>query len=237
VKAQINGLNSFNSSLYLSGLAPVLRHTPREEFHFFLTSPLCHHLSADDKVQVGDIIAIRDGDGDDVSAATHLTDSLVFEKRGTEPHSLYLVSLKGEVENRYQVAEKVHHFEVFHCDNFADYRKKQADKFGFLVALHEQINQVELEIASTLPVKTALSAAQAADLQARIKTLIGHYKDEKKKKVPANVDRSFLVEGLKIRLMGIAAHLKENSKSVSESDVEIKKPLIELIETSVPSAP
>ena len=43
----------------------------------------------------------------------------------------------------------------------------------------------------------------------------------------------FLLNALQFRLMGIAAHLKENSKSVVESEVEFKKPLIDMIDSVI----
>ncbi len=68
VKAQINGLNSWNLAMYVAQVSPVLRASSAEEFAFFMNSPLCKIIADAEEKQPMDIVALREEDNDEVSA-------------------------------------------------------------------------------------------------------------------------------------------------------------------------
>jgi hypothetical protein len=219
LKAQVNGLNGWNLGLFMSGIHPVLRTAPAEEFKFFMHSPLCHLLA--EAPQVGDILALRDADGDEVGATIYLSENLVFAKVGSKTHDMYLVQSKAPVE------AGTHHVDTYHCDSFETYLQEALANEPKLQAAHLQLTAIEKKLAHVLPVKVSINAAEELEIKTQVQGLIDLYFS---KLAQESSQAKFLHEALKVRLKGLAEHLKVNAKSVTSSEVETKQPIIEMIE-------
>lgn len=256
VKAQVNGLTGWNLALFMAGVHPVLRLAPAEEFHFFMNSPLCQHKKTEPSL--GDILATRDGDGDELGASIYLSENLVFTKLGPQTHEAYLVKIQDSSKH------EGHQLDTYQCDSFESYLAKVDASLVKLKNAHLQLSSIEHKLAHVLPVKVSITEAEELEIKTKIQELIEAYRAPdphpvqksatkakgRKAKIklelpvkitPEILQGQFLRDALRVRLMGLSEHLKANAKSVLSSELEVKKPLIEQIDgaflpTPVPSA-
>jgi hypothetical protein len=241
VKALVNGLNSWNMSLFATGVVPVLRYTSPDEFTFYLKSPLCRPLKSGEAIEPKDIGAIRDANGDEVHAFSTVSESLVFSKQSSRTLNHYLLETKSQELSQYPLSSTENKLEYFRCESLEHYLSrdlKVESKFQqTLKKAHQELTSVEKVLAHVLPVKISISDADSQDLKQRIEKLIRTYRSlaremSQKSKIAESADFAFMREAIKQRLLGILGHLRDNAKSVSVSEVQNKQPLIELIEES-----
>lgn len=209
VKALVNGLNDYNAALHVAGVVPVLRHSPLEEFSYFIHSPLCRKLETSENPQPRDIGTAFDSDGDIVGAVSFVRDGLVFTKMDPRTLQFYVTLDQDDYKKKIsQDEEKT--ISYYRCEPL---EKKHPAPW------QEELNQVENEIAHPLPVKVSMSADKSTILLERFRHLIAAYRQAS----------GFLQGALRARLIGIREHLRENAKSVSESEREAKAPIIEFL--------
>lgn len=133
-----NGPNSWNSSLVTAGILPHHRYTQKSEMNFWMNSPLCKERKAGEAAAPGDIIAIRDFNGDEKHGFVYLTNELSYSKAGFRKGTKYQLANPSEVYETFGVAkecEKVQgkpanteacpfYANVFKCDSIDEYLKK-----------------------------------------------------------------------------------------------------------------
>jgi hypothetical protein len=101
----VDGPNCWNASLVGAKILPHFRYTTPEEMHFWMESELCKKVSADEKPQAGDVIAIRNG-SEEFHGFIYLSDQLSFSKNGYSRHSKYKVQRMNIVYNVYDLKDR-----------------------------------------------------------------------------------------------------------------------------------
>jgi hypothetical protein len=133
-----NGPNSWNSSLVTAGILPHHRYTQKSEMSFWMNSPLCKERAADEAAAPGDIIAIRNFNGEEVHGFVNLTKELSYSKNGFRKGTKYQLANPAEIYETYGVSagcEKVFrkpadtnacpfYANVFKCDSMDEYLAK-----------------------------------------------------------------------------------------------------------------
>jgi len=110
-----DGPNCWNVSLVASGTLPALRHTRAEEFSYYLDSPYCRQLLANE-ITAGDLGVVRElkhGSLHEIHAYVHVSADLVFSKNGTGSDSRYLLQPQQEMERIYGGPER--EFSFYRC--------------------------------------------------------------------------------------------------------------------------
>lgn len=86
------GPNCWNTSLYTNKIVQYRRSVAPEEMTYWMSSPLCRELKANEKEQPGDIIAIRTGGSDapvEMHGFVYLTKDFSFSKSGFDTQFHY----------------------------------------------------------------------------------------------------------------------------------------------------
>jgi hypothetical protein len=100
---KISGPNCWNLALVMKGLVPALRYTSPNEMSYFMNSPLCKEVPANQPRQAGDVGAIRSKGPygkDEVHGFIYVSDKLAYSKNGFSRESPYALQ---SVDNVYKV--------------------------------------------------------------------------------------------------------------------------------------
>jgi len=86
-----HGPNCWNSALVVADIIPSLRYSTPEEMTFWMTSPLCSEVPAQEDPKPGDVIAIRKADNVEVHGFVYISPDLSYSKNGFNNASPYLL--------------------------------------------------------------------------------------------------------------------------------------------------
>jgi hypothetical protein len=81
-KPDFSGPNCWNLALVMKELVPFLRYSTPEEMSFYMAPPFCRQLGITEKIQPGDLGAIRAGDDSEVHGFIYVSDKIVYSKNG-----------------------------------------------------------------------------------------------------------------------------------------------------------
>lgn len=131
-----DGPNCWNGALVATKMLPNLRYTSDTEMAFWMSSPLCKERAANEKALPGDIIAIREKNGDEVHGFIHLTENLSFSKNGYRKGAPYSLQSPENVYTVYRVKKECQGVNgkpakgcslwsnIFACESITEYLKK-----------------------------------------------------------------------------------------------------------------
>lgn len=227
---EYTGPNCWNAALVIGKIVPELRYSDPSEMTFWLDSPLCRELPADEKSKAGDIVAVRDKDGVEQHAYIYVTEQIAFSKNGAENTAPYTLESPWNVLFRYDVREgcrKVLGDVDPRCPNYTNfYDCEPLDDFmsGLKTAptqkfqeTSSEVSDVEMQLSNLalhgdhkkylfFSTKQNPSALKAA-LTNRIAVLRMISEEEVKK--PHTADEEFLWKSLTVRLDSTAQQIKD----------------------------
>jgi hypothetical protein len=100
-----DGPNCWNAALVFAQIVPSFRHSSEAEISFWLSSPLCRELGAQEEPSPGDIVEIRQGNRTEIHGFIYLTPELALSKNGNKASSPYYLQTPEEVFGVYSVPE------------------------------------------------------------------------------------------------------------------------------------
>lgn len=179
-----NGPNSWNSSLVSAGVLPHHRYTQKNEMSFWMNSPLCKERSAGEPSAPGDIIAIRNFNGEEVHGFVHLTNELSYSKNGFRKGTKYQMANPTEIFETYGVSkscEKVYkkpvntdacpfYANVFKCDSMDEYLKKNPMHDKDLREAWKHLDALDCQL-SGMTFKDTFTVDQATTLRIAVESV------------------------------------------------------------------
>lgn len=210
-----NGPNSWNSSLVTAGVLPHLRYTQKNEMSFWMSSPLCKERGADEAPAPGDIIAIRNFNGDEVHGFVNLTEELSYSKNGFRKGTKYQLAKPAEIYETFGVAkacEKVYkkpantdecpfYANVFKCDSMDEYLKKNPTKNSSLKETWKSLDAMDCEL-SKMTFRDTFTADQASTLKTSVEVIQGLAESQISDSKVSDEDK-FLWKAIKFKAMSL----------------------------------
>ncbi len=153
-KPVCNGPNCWNSALVVSDIIPSHRYSTPEEMSFWMSSPLCSPVPAQEDPRPGDVIAIRKADNSEVHGFVYISSDLSYSKNGFNSQSPYLIQSTDNVFSVYSVPPPCRTHRpppvpgcplkgvYFRCEGVAAYAAKELD-----AAAQARIRQAEERVS------------------------------------------------------------------------------------------
>ena len=214
-----NGPNSWNSSLVTAGVLPHHRYTQKSEMSFWMNSPLCKERGANEPSEPGDIIAIRNFNGEEVHGFVHLTNELSYSKNGFRKGTKYQLANPGEIYETYGVAkscEKVYkkpsnteacpfYANVFKCDSMDEYLKKNPMHDKDLRETWKSLDAMDCQL-SGMTFKDTFTADQATTLQVSV-AAIQELAETQISSSKVSADDKFLWKAIKFKAISLVEQI------------------------------
>lgn len=179
-----NGPNSWNSSLVTTGILPHHRYTQKNEMSFWMSSPLCKERAAGEASAPGDIIAIRNYNGDEIHGFVNLTPELAYSKNGFRKGTKYQIANPTEIYETYGVSKSCQkvfkkpgntdecpfYGNVFKCDSIEDYLKKNPMHDKDLKDAWKDLDKLDCQL-SIMAAKDTFTADQGELIRISIQSI------------------------------------------------------------------
>lgn len=165
-----DGPNCWGTALFLSQIRSSPLESSDYEFEFWMQSPLCKKIAANETGQPGDIVRVRAGgeEGPEFTenhGFTRISDTLCFSKNGNKKDSKYLIQSCADVYSLYGVDQKCKQLDSdqtakdqgcksysqnYRCESFNSFVSKQTGVDADTLELIQKINEIESTLGEML---------------------------------------------------------------------------------------
>lgn len=202
------GPNCWNTTLTLNKMLPGKRFTLAEEMTFWMQSPLCHPVSANE-LKAGDIGAMRNYKSDNTFSETHgfiyISENLIFHKPGPgaeESYGLY-DKIKLFQESKISAADIKVKTDFYRCTSLEDYLKAKP----VLDSRYTKMNQAILALECEEEKKIFMKQVNAEWLGTNISIIDKLITEQIQEALKKSDDSKFLWNSLLVRLESLKSQL------------------------------
>lgn len=162
-RPEVNGPNCWNNTLVTTGILPHLRYSSPEEMEFWMKSPLCQEKKITDKMEPGDVIAIREKDSQEYHGFVYISEKMAWSKNGFNKKNLYNVQnligvfdiygVKTECQRNVGNTKQCKKYaNVYKCKSWDEYWKNVDESIKARVDenIEHSINQIECSLSESL---------------------------------------------------------------------------------------
>lgn len=198
--AKESGPNCFNLVLVLQGILPYLRHSPREELSYYLSSGLCRILTIDEARRSGDIGIIKNRHWLD-HAFIYINEDITYSKNGYEEIKPYALQSYPEMLEKYFGTQP----SFYRCISMDEYLAKSIATPEQLTNTQRTLSEFEFCLQKNTFEKILIPKEFTSNFSDTIKALNIYAETELKNAKDA--ETLFILGSIKMRLAGISAQL------------------------------
>jgi hypothetical protein len=234
------GPNCWNLALVMKGILPGLRFSTKEEMAFYLNSPLCRNLNADEERRPGDVGAIRElvnNKAHEFHGFIYISDKLAFSKNGETFDSSYDLQSLENVYASYQIAGNeqcrgnqinmnstcLNATSYFRCEGLDEYLKKRKPLSLELSNLVQETSVFEKCIVEPFLLDSKPLQDNAGKSIVDIAKALAKYTEDQIRKSKLSEEEKFIITSLDLRMRAISEQFKKSYKTEYSDALDLNR--------------
>jgi len=238
----LSGPNCFNLALVMKNILPALRFSSASEMSFYMRPPLCRKLNNSEKINAGDVGAVRlqpqSGHIEELHGFIYVSDNLVYSKGGFNRGFTFALQSTEEMFRIAPVAntracrfnepdekgECLTKVLYFRCISMKEYLDAHPSIPTQIMSTLHHVSNFETCVQNWVIDGVKLSHAAKTGLIDTTKALVVYLNDQlraRRENVKLRDEDHFLLGSLQLRLRAIATQLEEGGELSTFSDLQV----------------